>query len=91
MCLASIVYTKEGGSDKYITFCQLPGNPADGHDEYFAAQVCMRHGWTHVSSKMEKTSRRHLTKEEKAAGITRQPYEFFESGKMQFDDDDVSP
>ena len=78
--LASIVYKAENDGQKYITFLGLPGNASDDHDEYFAKQVCMRHGWVHVSSRKESRSSRALTKDEREAGIIRKPHAFFVAG-----------
>lgn len=75
---ASIIYKAEDDEQKYITFVQLPGNPDEEHNEYFAKQVCMNYGWRHVSSQKEANPNRHLTKVEKETlGVIRKPYEFF--------------
>ena len=75
---ASIIYKAEDADQKYITFVQLPGNPDEEHNEYFAKQVCMNYGWQHVSSQKESNPNRRLTKDEKETlGVIRKPYEFF--------------
>jgi len=80
---ASIVYKSEDEPQKYITFCLLPG---EEHNEYFAAQVCMRYGWIHVSSKKEDNPDRRLSRKEKEMlGVIRKPYEFFTGHTVKFD------
>lgn len=76
----SVIYRKPGDPQKYITFCQMPG---DDFNEYFIKQVCMNYEVEYVSSRLEEDPFRRISKAEKETlGVISKPYEFF-AGKMK--------
>lgn len=58
----SVIYRKPGDPQKYITFCQMPG---DDFNEYFTKQVCMNYEVEYMSSRLEEDPFRRISKAEK--------------------------
>lgn len=76
----SVIYRKPGDPQKYITFCQMPG---DDFNEYFTKQVCMNYEVEYMSSRLEEDPFRRISKAEKEKlWVIRKPYEFL-AGKMK--------
>lgn len=76
----SVIYRKPSDPQKYITFCQMPG---DEFDEYFTKQGCMNYDVEYVSSRFEEDPFRRISKAEKEKlCVIHKPYEFL-AGKMK--------